>query len=260
VSSGPHAAAPTASTEKGLPPDRLGRLSRAEGWHFWFVGRRALVDELLRRHVPADGRPLLDVGCGTGFQLRALSAQGYRMVGIDLRPEGLLETRAGMPGARLLRGSATKLPVTDDSVGGVLLLDVLEHVDDGAALAEVRRVLHPGGTAVITVPAFPFLWSHRDEAAGHLRRYTRRGLSRAVALAGIELIEMRFYQFLLFPLVLLSRLAGRWSAATERVEEGPGRALNALLTRIALLDASLGRIIPWPWGSSLVAVCRKPLR
>jgi len=251
---------PPIPPEKGLPPDRLGRLSRAEGWHFWFVGRRALVDQLLGRYLPPDGRPLLDLGCGTGLQLRELSVRGYRMLGVDVRPEGLMETRAALPGARVLRGSATKLPLADHSLGGVLLLDVLEHVDDGAALAEVRRVLRPGGAAVITVPALPFLWSHRDEAAGHLRRYTRRGLSRAVSLAGLELMELRFYQFLLFPVVLLSRLVGRWSAGMERVEERPGAPLNALLARIARLDASLGRVIPWPWGSSLVAVCRKPLR
>jgi SAM-dependent methyltransferase len=242
--------------DRGLPPERLARIGELEGWHFWFAGRRVLVERLLERSVPP-GEPVLDVGCGTGSMVRSLGERGYRVAGLDLVLPRLHVSGDGrLPAARLMQGSATAVPVRDASVSGVLLLDVLEHVDDRAALLEVSRVLRPGGAAVITVPAMPFLWSHRDVAAGHLRRYTRASLVRAVREAGLRLEELRFYQFLLFPLVLASRLLGR----RPESEEHPPPRLNRALSAVARAEARWGDRVRWPWGSSLVAVARKPRR
>jgi SAM-dependent methyltransferase len=241
----------------GFTGDRLAQLARMERWHFWFVGRRALVDGLLERHGVRPELRVLDLGCGTGLMLRRLERRGCRVVGVDMRPEGLRQLRHTSPGSPTVQADATRLPFAGDSFDALLLLDIVEHVDDRALLAEVRRVLRPGGVAVLTVPAFPWLWSFRDEAAGHLRRYTRRGLVRSVAAAGLAVREVRYYQFLLFPLVVATRWLGRRGAAMRDAEERPGGALNALLSRVNRLEAALGRFVPWPWGSSLAAVCVK---
>ncbi len=237
--------------------DRLLRVSQLERWHFWYVGRRALVERLLARYL--DHRPhlFLDLGCGTGLMVEILLRRGHRVVGLDLRPEGLLATRQILPQACLLQSEATRLPLMEDVFDAVMLLDVAEHVDDRALLVEVRRILRPGGWAIITVPAMPWLWSYRDEAAGHLRRYTRRQLASLLAETQLQVQEMRYYQCLLFPLVLITRLFGRRGPGLRDIEERPIPIGNTVMAWINKLETRLSGAISWPWGSSLVVICRK---
>lgn len=228
----------------------VDRIRRAEGWHFWFRGRRALVGRLLARHAVSKEQRILDVGCGTGLLAERLRRRGFRVVGLD-RVVG--EHR----GAPTIRADAVRLPINDGSVDVCLFLDVLEHVDDRAALAEARRVLRPGGLAILSVPAAPSVWSHRDRVAGHLRRYSRRGLVRVLSGAGFRVEEIRYYQFLLFPLFLVSRMVGRrWAGMTDLEERLP-RLLNAVLAWITGLEVRMGDVVPWPCGSSLAVVCRR---
>jgi SAM-dependent methyltransferase len=131
------------------------------------------------------------------------------------------------------------------------LLDVLEHVDDTRALAEARRVLRPGGLLLITVPAMPWLWSYRDRAAGHRRRYTRSALRRLAEDCGFEVAELRYYQCALLPLVAASRLGGRRNSSFEYAEERPPRLLNELFSWINGAEARLHADLPW--GTSLAA-------
>ena len=200
---------------------------------------------------------VLDIGCGTGCMLEELSRQGYSPAGLDLRPEGLRSTHAKLPRVLLLQGEAACLPLAAASFEAVLLLDVMEHVDDRSLLQELDRVLKPGGIAIMTVPALPWLWSYRDEAAGHLRRYTRQNLSALLVGAGFEVREMDYYQCLLLPLAILTRLLGRKDATLRDLEEKPFPMLNQLFIRMNILEVSLGGVIRWPWGSTLVAVCQK---
>ena len=237
--------------------ERLARLAEIEQWHFWFVGRRALIDRLLARYLPPAGQSLLDVGCGTGRMLEILAGRGYRVAGVDQRPEGLAVVRQALPEAQLEQASAAALPLPPAAFDGVLLLDVLEHVVPGPVLAEIHRVLKPGGYAIITVPAMPWLWSYRDEAAGHRCRYTRRGLQETLKRGLFEVETIQYYQCLLFPVVVLARLLGRTGPVTRDQEERPLPMLNAIMTRINLLEVRLGKRVRWPWGSSLAAVCRK---
>jgi ubiquinone/menaquinone biosynthesis C-methylase UbiE len=247
-----------ATPDNGLSPARLRRLADIEGWHFWFVGRRELLKGLLKRTHPARFDRMLDVGCGTGANAAFLSACGRQIVGMDVRTEGVEASVAdGVRRATFVRGAATRLPFTDASFDAVTALDVLEHVDDHAALREMRRVLRPGGAMLLTVPAMPWLWSHRDTEAGHLRRYRRRGLVDLLKASRFELRHLNYYQCLLFPLVV-ARVFRRDSVAWRDGEESPRPIVNRLLSTISRSEARLARFVSWPFGSSLVALCRKP--
>lgn len=237
--------------------DRLELVSDLERWHFWFAGRRELVAQLWRRHLGVSPLRVLEVGCGSGRNALMMARAGHRVLGIDLRPEHLREI--GMRDKRLvlLQGDGAQLPLRDASFDVAILLDILEHADDAKVLDEMRRCLVPGGALILTVPAMPWLWSHRDEAAGHLRRYTRRSLTEVVRKAGLEVAETRYYQCLLFPLVAATRLVARRVPSTREMEERPGRLMNALFTALSRTEARLGSLIRWPWGSTLAMVCRK---
>ncbi len=112
---------------------------------------------------------LLDLGCGPGVLLRALdaSAPRVRAAGLDEGIDRLREARAAPTPFPLLRGDAQALPFRDASFERVLAAEVLEHLpDDAAALAEIRRVLAPGGLLALSVPnaGYPFLWDPINRA------------------------------------------------------------------------------------------------
>jgi len=235
---------------------RLAKIRELEAWHFWFVGRRELVRGLLARHLGPAPQRLLDVGCGTGHLAGELLAAGHRVTAVDRLPEALAAARADTRDVGLLRADAGRLPLRSGAFDAVTMLDVLEHVDDAAALVELRRVLRPGGVLVLTVPAAPWLWSHRDRAAGHLRRYTRKSLAAALAAGGFEPLELGPYQCALFPVVAASRLLGRRGPGLRDAEERPPALLNTALAWINRREAALGPA-RLPFGSSLAAACRR---
>lgn len=224
-----------------FPLQRLEKLRQLESWHFWFVSRRELLASLLSRYV-ARGETVLDAGCGTGANLEALHAS-VRKLGIDIHIEAL------NPG--MLNGDAASLPLRASSVDVLLALDVLEHVDDDTMLAEARRVLKKGGRVIATVPALQSLWSVRDDAAGHRRRYGRASLRALFERHGFRIAELRGFQFLLLPALYLSRATRRNNIAARDAEDAPPRWLSRLFLAINRFEL---RFLRPPVGSSLVIV------
>lgn len=236
--------------------DRLARIATMESWHFWFLGRQAIVNQLWSKYL-SGCRDVLDLGCGTGHMSQRLADRGHRVVSLDLRPEGLLAMRAARSDACLVQAEAPYLPFAPGSFDAVVMLDVLEHVDDRALLRCIASVLRPTGWLILTVPALPLLWSYRDSAAGHQRRYTRSGLCRLIAEENYILREIRYYQCLLLPIMLASRYFGRHGPVLQDLEERPLPLINAILASINQFEVRLSEHIAWPWGSSLAAVCQK---
>ena len=238
-----------------------------EDTYWWFVARRALVLDLLRRYLPApetrDPRPetriLLDVGCGAGATLQGL-AQFGRVVGIDSSPHALgCCRRRGQE--LLVQARGETLPIADASADAITALDLLEHIaDDAAALREFARVLKPGGVLIITVPACPFLWSEHDEALDHLRRYRAARLRRIIAESGLVIERLSpLITFLLLPIAVLrvlQRLRPRKSGPQTALIIPP-RAVNSLLTKLLLLENRWLLHFNLPVGVSLMATARK---
>ena len=109
-------------------------------------------------------------------------------------------------------------------------------------------------------------WSYNDDVAQHVHRYTRQDYRRLAAQCGYEVCSTRYFMFLLSPLLLLSRLkAPNVSAMTpdeiralvERTHLIPSRPVNGLLRFIFALETPLGHWLPFPWGTSVLAVLRK---
>jgi SAM-dependent methyltransferase len=137
---------------------------------------------------------------------------------------------------------------------------VIEHVpDDRAALQELRRVLRPGGSLLVTVPALEMLSSAHDEANGHYRRYTLGELRRSVAEAGFTVVHATYFNTLLFPAVLASRTLGnlRGKSGGSDVAE-VSRPLNTLLEGVFSLEAPLAGRARLPFGVSLLCFACKP--
>ncbi|MHC4122292.1 MAG: class I SAM-dependent methyltransferase [Planctomycetota bacterium] len=239
----------------GFRKERLERLGELEGWHFWFQGRNKLIWHLLEKYSKGTHQTTLDLGCATGSMLKQMSRWSRHVVGIDLHITGLQGMRDSLPSASTVQGDVTVLPFKEDTFDVVTLMDVLEHVDDRLVLSETRRVLRPGGIGLITVPAFSWLWSYRDIAASHRRRYNRRQIKNLLGEFHFKVLEVRYYQCLLFPLLFISRWFGHEKPMMRDLEETPSPFVNRVLLQINKLEVILGRCISWPWGSSLVIVC-----
>lgn len=233
--------------------ERLEPIAAAEDAHFWHAPRRGLLLDTIAASGLATGSRMLDVGCGTGRMVRELQARGMQARGMDPWAR-----ESGLPAPDFVAGQAEAIPMPGESFDAACAFDVLEHVDDARALAEIHRILAPGGLLFASVPAHAWLWSVRDELAGHRRRYTRRMLRDRVAAAGFEVQRVFGYQALLLPLLAAarawSRLRGHRDTAAE---DDPNARGNALLRAINRGEVAIGRIVRPPTGSSLVVVARK---
>jgi SAM-dependent methyltransferase len=147
----------------------------------------------------------------------------------------------------------------------VTALDILEHVDDdNAALRELWRLSKPGGSLLITVPAFGFLWSEHDEALQHRRRYTAAELESKLVAAGFQVVQMSYFLASLFVPILAFRIVqnltkrGIEPQATYVI---PPPWLNVLIVRILDWERMLLRHVKkLPFGVSIIALAKKPAR
>jgi SAM-dependent methyltransferase len=177
------------------------KLAELEDDHWWYRERRHLLAKAISGLTP--GRAL-DIGAAGGGNTRVLREHGWDAVALEYGADGAEVAKGrGLP---TLRSDATKLPLADDSLDLVMAFDLLEHLhDDDAAVAEVHRVLKPGGTYLVAVPADPKLWSSHDEAVDHVRRYTRDGLLSLLQRGGFEIKDVRSWNVLLRPVVAMRR-------------------------------------------------------
>jgi len=243
----------------------LEATSRAEGRHFWFAGFRSFVEPLLA--AAAGGRSnlrLLDCGCGTGANLALLGRAG-RAFGFDLSRRGLrLARQAGHP--RIARATVEALPFPDATFDVVTSFDViyaLPEKTEADALAEMHRVLRPGGALLINVAAMPILRGNHSVLSEELRRYTRRSLRSVVERAGFAIARLTYTNASLFPLMLFVRAAQRLIGLAATPEHAgleiapPPPLVNAALTGLLRVEASVVRRVNMPFGSSLLCLARK---
>jgi SAM-dependent methyltransferase len=140
----------------------------------------------------------------------------------------------------------------------IFLLDVLEHVEaDQESLNALARLLKPGGKLILTVPAFPFLWSSHDVQHHHFRRYRRPGLRAKLEQAGLEVQRISYFNTVLFPLIALVRVLKNLTGARSSDEEQvPRPFLNSVLEFLFSSERFLLPRLSFPFGVSLFSVCK----
>ncbi len=242
-----------------MDPAEYANLEAVEATHWYYAGKRALVRWWLERTGPLKPEGLLlDCGAGTGRFALDLQ-QRCRVLVLDDHEEALRLLRARFRPEQVLSLSGETVPLPDGSLDYVTALDVLEHVRDaGAVVRGFRRLLRPGGVAVVTVPAGMALWSDWDVALHHFRRYDRAELRALFPPADWEVVHVNYTNVVAYPAVWVLRKLGRRTraaGATRAEDRIPPRALNSLLRALFVFTGKLR--VPFPFGVSLLLVARR---
>lgn len=242
----------------------LERTFQAEQHHFWYRGFKGFVAPLLAQATAGLSRPrLLDAGSGTGANL-ALARQYGTAFGLELQWRGLQFGR-GIP--RLTQGSVTSLPFASSSLDVVLSFDVLYCLHppaEQAAIAEMYRILRPGGALIVNVAAMAILRGDHSILCGEVHRHTRGELRSSLKRAGFRVARITHTNAILFPITAAVRVAQRLRGL-KTGDENPGdfyvppAPVNALLSgALAIESALVAAGVNMPFGSSLLCLARKP--
>lgn len=271
--------APAAGADATFDPAEFAIRATLEETHYWHLHRRRVILEAVAGRLPAAGS-LLDLGCGIGTVALFLNRHGVTTDCSDLFDEALTvarrrfrdDQRVDEQAVRFFRHDLTRdAPPPRRGYAGVLLLDVIEHLpDDVAALRRAAEFLAPGEGSflVVTVPAFPCLWSPWDEIERHRRRYTRASLVRAIGRAGFAPRRLSHFFLPLFaPAGLVKGLRTVRDALrprrsppqriTDLVETHEPRLATALLRPMLALERRRLARHDLPFGTSLLCIAER---
>ncbi len=254
------------------------KLHHLEDTFWWFVGMRdvqaALFDPVVESARPflrdESDRVILDLGCGTGGNLTWLRRYGdsASIGGLDVVEQALRFCRT-RGSSNVVLASATDLPYVDECSDIATSFDVLVQLpgegSDQRALAEMYRVLRPGGVAFVRGAAYEWMKSPHDKALHTYRRYTLGQISQLAREAGFVVERATYANTVLFPVAAIRRLVLmriRLAAPDSDVKPMPRwlRWTNGLLTAAVRLEARLlsRPKVRLPFGLSTIVVLRKP--
>jgi len=235
-----------------------------EEWHWWFRGRTRILQSILQSELinGTHSKRILSLGCGPAEGLKWLvpfAGPDGKVIGLDIEP--LHGKTVGREIAFVI-GSVEQSPFTAGSFDLVLALDVFEHLDDDSAgVREVVRLVKPGGTLLITVPALPSLWGGQDVVSEHRRRYTKRTLSRLFDNAGLSGYRIGYFNSLLFPVAASMRLTRRAMGLGNRprsdFEDNKPGVVNDMLAGVFGLERLLVKHAVFPIGLSLIGTYKQ---
>lgn len=253
-----------------LPADHQSDLDRLPSFYWWHRHRINTVVGAVRRLVPMSpdkGFTYMDVGGGTGATTYEIVKALRTTLSLDI-PDGATVCVEGDVGLGELQ---SKKPITyhhADLEGNwsipsgpfklVTLLDVLEHLQNPVSLLKrISKHLDRSGIAVITVPAYSFLFSQWDVTLGHKKRYTRSLLRRECETAGLRVVWDSYLFSYLLPPVVIKRLLVKESPGTSEFPAVPPW-LNSILKGLGTAEHLLAKVFPIPFGTSVTAIVRRP--
>lgn len=230
------------------------------GW--WFRGRRDMLLRLLKGFDKKSR--ILDIGCANGVFLNILRRNEFEgLHGIDISERAVdYCRRSGLSNVFLMDGARPDFP--NEYFDIIIASDVLEHIrEDGRALLEWVRILKKGGTLVIFVPAFTYLWSAHDMINHHWRRYSRSELVSDLGKAQLRITRASYWNCALFFPALILRTLQRFRFSNEDTSRTVAQSYrlnlfaNPIFTNLLRIENRILTKINFPFGLSVFAVAKK---
>jgi len=245
----------------GVELDEYLRMAEVEQSHWWYRSTRQVLTQILQPLLPtpAEGRlTLLDAGSGTGATGAWMMDHG-EVIALDFEPRALVLYEQLHPGSQRIAGDVSAIGLADESVDVVLCVTVLCHqsiASPAAAVAELARVVRPGGVVCLMEPGVRRLYRAHDRVTHTARRFSRNDLARMLSGAGLAVLSSTgAYSFLVPPAWVKAKLErGRIASDLDRNQGGLGGSLELA----ARVERALLRRFSLPAGLSVIAVGRKP--
>lgn len=253
-----------------MTPEQFELHAAIEDSHWWFIGRRFIIHNLVSSIIlrTSSGRVLVDMGCGTGGNLSSFK-KTFECTGIDISRDAILLAKRRFPEVNFICGGLEKQTyIAIEKADVVLLLDVLEHINNDVSFLEgLLGMLKKGSHLLITVPAHMALWSPHDDFHGHFRRYSRDELLSKFKDLNSEIRMLSYYNTALYPIIrsvrYFTRLTKRtWGKAHTDLSLPP-QLINTFLTKIFAAECRwLVNLVDQPsrtlpFGVSIISLLRK---
>lgn len=251
-----------------MHPELYQQVFSVQTTHWWGRNRRKLSLNLLKKFGVGAGIRHIDIGCGTGQNLRLMdSLNPAHVVGVDLSPIALEFARKACPQCELVRADLNHaLPFADQSFDVATIFSVLYHrwiESELAVLIETRRILRSGGLLLITEPAFPSLAREIDIIDMAARRYRLRPFIDLLREAEFDVVFSNYFTSFGAPIILgmnaINALATKQAPTPNVADMRPmNPLLNAAFYTAARIEAGLVQVsVPIPFGTTLICVAQR---
>jgi 2-polyprenyl-3-methyl-5-hydroxy-6-metoxy-1,4-benzoquinol methylase len=230
----------------------------AQADHFWMQWRlKAILQQ--KKYLPANGSLIFEVGCGNGIVMNQLEKElNYTVDGCDLNVKAL-SMALPSKGRKMVYNI---FDLKEDLLGkydGLLLLDVLEHINDDVSFLETAaKYVKPGGIIIINVPAHQWLYSNYDQVVGHVRRYSTKSLRELIIASKLAPVKVTTWGTTMLPIAMIRKvvLAGKKDLVIKSGFQAPNKLADNFLHFLKNFETGLPFALPS--GTSAIAICKVP--
>lgn len=228
------------------------------------LASRSVAMKQVSQALPSGRGVVMEIGCSSGFLIKDLvnSFPLAVVIGADVVKEPLFKLAKVLPGVPLIRFDLLQCPLPDVCVDVLVLLNVLEHIEnDDLALQNAFKLLKPGGSLVIEVPAGQYLYDAYDAELHHFRRYSASELRSKLTRAGFTVSRKSHLGFLLFPafaaVKLLNKIRGKSKSIVR--DQAASTSSSALVAIAMRLESKLQNLFSLPYGIRVLMTAKRNL-
>ena len=226
-----------------------------ENKHWWFKARREILNKQIKKYSTKKKMSILDFGSGSGTNIYMLSKFGeVDVYEKDNKTSNFLKKKFNRNGIKIIKKCFSK-----KKYDLILAADVIEHIkNDKKIVNNLNKILKKNGLIIVTVPAYQFLFSKKDQALKHFRRYNRNRLEKLFN-SDFKTLKISYYNSLLFiPIaiaIIFFKLINR--QFINEVEKKPNNILNYIFYSLFKLEKFILKYFNFPFGISIISVFKK---
>ena len=221
---------------------------------WWYSVRKIIIKKIIGSHIlKKKNLNILDIGSGMGGLLEVLNSFGtVSVVETNNYCRDYLKEKF-----RYIKNITPNISNVQDKFDLITIFDALEHIkDDKKIIKELRNYLNDGGSIILTVPAFQFLWSDHDELSMHFRRYNKKDIREV--FENFKEIKISFFNYLLFlPILITRKFLNLLNLKIKQNELTNNIYINFILKKIFYIETLFINKIDMPFGTSLYAIFEK---